>query len=130
MVQDSDRYQFVTGQTRYYNDKIIESFNLFIKLASAIVAGVLWLHLQELDDPTKTHYGQMAMLVLGLVTLGTGLLLLNNLRAWWGYRKAESALVGEETVPPPHFPMSCSSEILEVSMMIVFCVVFVVLNPL
>jgi hypothetical protein len=38
MVSDEKQYEFVSGQVRYHNEKIIESFEFFIKMFSAVVA--------------------------------------------------------------------------------------------
>jgi len=52
MISDEKRYEFVTAQQRYTNEKIIEAFNLFIKLGSGIVAGFIWVKTQHLDNAT------------------------------------------------------------------------------
>lgn len=41
-IDDEKRYEFITEQLRYVNEKIIEAFTLFVKLTSAIMAGIVW----------------------------------------------------------------------------------------
>lgn len=43
MVSDEKQYESVSTQVRYLNDKILESFNLYLKLFSGIVGGSIWL---------------------------------------------------------------------------------------
>lgn len=42
-------YEYITGHLQYLNDKIIQSFTLFIKLAMAIIAGTFTLYRKLAD---------------------------------------------------------------------------------
>jgi hypothetical protein len=113
-----ERYRFVTSQLSYFNEKIIEAFNLFIKLLTAIVGGVIWLRLQT---DLGTVWIQIRGIVIGLVMLvglSSILLVIFNLSSWWGFRKAESFLLNGK-IPPPVFPKSARQELL---MMLVIAV--------
>jgi hypothetical protein len=43
MVTDDKQYEHVSQQVRHHNDRILGSFDLFIRLFSAVVAGAIWL---------------------------------------------------------------------------------------
>jgi hypothetical protein len=111
MISDEKRYEFVTEQQRYTNEKIIEAFDLFVKLASGIVAGLIWIRTQNLDKATQLLVSSLVPWLYSLVALSSAVNIFANLRAWWGYRKAESELT-ESLVPPPRFPRSCINEMV------------------
>src|ERR1035437_2372226 len=101
MVDDNKQYEWLTSQTRYHNEKIIEAFSLFVKLASGIVAGLIWLITQKIDDTMKHKLMELIPFLFLLVGVSTGFMIIFNFRSWWGYRKAFSDLVGAERVPRP-----------------------------
>lgn len=105
MVTDDKQYEFVSGQVRYHNDKIIESLNLFLKLFSAIVGGSIWLSLQPGITPTKmtAYIGVSDVLVIALAAFSS-LLIFENLRAWRGYRNAQHRLGGIDQEGNPNIP--------------------------
>ena len=105
-----ERYKFVTSQCVYCNEKIIQSFTLFLKMVSTFAGGVIWLRLQQNWMDIWPQIGTLAVWLLVLLGLGTMLMIFRNLRAWWGFRKAESELTGG-AVPTPTFPRSCLVEI-------------------
>ena len=111
-ISDEKRYEFITEQLRYVNEKIIEAFQMFVKIMSAIVAGLIILETQDVSAPTRTLVADLLPWLFLLVGLSSLILILVNLRSWWGYRIAESALVGRDKVPPPRFPRSCSGELV------------------
>jgi len=110
-VTVEERYRFVTSQLTYFNEKIIEAFNLYVKLITVIAGGVIWLRLQ-LD--WVTVWKQIRSIVVALILLvgfSSILLVTFNLTSWWGFRKAESYLLNGK-VPPPVFPKSARQELL------------------
>ena len=128
MISDEKQYEFITGQLNYHNDKIIDAFSQFVKLVSAIIAGGVWMITQQLDAGTKTLIGKVAMWLILLVSISSTLLILINLRVWWGYRKTVSKLVGTERAPLPRFPRSSSSELVMILVIIVTtCLLFLYL---
>ena len=129
-INDQKRYEFITEQLRYVNEKIIEAFTLFVKLTTAIIAGIVWLLTQSLKDETRLLIGSFIPWLFLLLAATSILLIIINLRSWWGYRKAESTLVGVNKVPNPKFPRSCSGEIVMIGVIIVVFFVAWICNPL
>ncbi len=119
MIGLERRYEFVTAQQRYYNEKIIEAFLLFVKLATAIVGGVVWLNIQELPQADQKLYNTSALWLFVAVATATLMMVWVNLDAWWGYREAEIDLSPEAPKLKPF--LSCRIEIL-MSLIIIFAV--------
>ena len=118
-VSDEKRYEFITEQLRYVNEKIIEAFQTFVRIVSAIVAGLIVLETQNVSAATRSLVAGLLPWLFLLVGLSSLILILVNLRTWWGYRIAESALVGRDRVPPPRFPRSCSGELVMIFVIVV-----------
>ena len=106
-----ERYRFVTSQLSYFNEKIIEAFNLFIKLLTAITGGVIWLRLQTDWGTVWIQIRGIVVALIMLVGFSSILLVIFNLSSWWGFRKAESFLL-KGKIPPPVFPKSARQELL------------------
>lgn len=117
-VSLEERYRFVTSQLSYFNEKIIEAFNLFIKLLTAIAGGVIWLRLQTDWGTVWTQIRGIVVALVILVGFSSVLLVIFNLSSWWGFRKAESFLL-KGKIPLPVFPKSARQELL---MMLVIAV--------
>ncbi len=90
MEASSDKhYENLTIHLRYLNDKIIEAFSLFIKLATTIIGGVFFLHLklpQADSQRASMRYATNGLIIL--VGLSMILLIWDNLFSWLRYRKA------------------------------------------
>jgi len=109
-VSETERYRIVCARIDLHHQKIVDSFSLFIKLASALAAGIVWL---RLDDKWRATWPELRGFAIGLfllIALGTVVLILFNLLAWWGYCRAESELTGGKA-PAPSFPRSCKQEL-------------------
>ena len=130
MVSDEKQYEFVTRQLNYHNDKIIEAFNLFLKLISSIIAGSVWLISQKLDRETRALIGEIAPFFIFIGCISSILIILINLRSWWGYKKAISYLVGTEKAIPPKFPRSCSSELVMIITILISSIIIFIFLPL
>jgi len=130
MIGDEKQYEFLTNQLNYHNDKIIEGFNQFIKLISAIIAGSIWIITQQLEQETKLLISKIIPSLILIISVSSIFLILINLRSWWGYRKAISSLIGAERVPPPKFPRSCSSELVMILVIIISTLLLFVYLPI
>ena len=117
-VSKEERYKFVTSQCVYCNEKIIQSFTLFLKLVSTLAGGVIWLRLQPNWADVWSKVESLAVWLLILLGIGTVLMIYRYVVAWWGFRKAESALTAG-AVPEPRFPRSC---IVELFLMVIVLV--------
>lgn len=113
-TMEIERYKFVTSQLSYFNDKIIESFKLYIQLISAVTGGYVAVRTQAVATPVA----RIAQVVIPGLTvfigLGAVLLILVNLSSWWGFREAESRLLKGD-VPPPVFPRSARQELVMIA---------------
>jgi hypothetical protein len=130
MIEDVERFKNVTSKIEYHNEKIIEAFNLYVRLFSAIVGGAVWLSTQA--DPASKHglYGWLANILVGMLTTTTTVTVIANWLAWYEFRKAEAGLVGENRVRPPSMPRSCLNEIVMVLVILTASGLFCLYNPL
>jgi len=110
-ISDLERYKIVSGRIDLHHQKIVDAFNLYVKLISALAAGIVWLRLSDKWAVVWSDLRRFAIGILLLVALSTASLIFFNLRAWWGYRAAESQLTGGDA-PAPQFPRSCTQEIV------------------
>lgn len=117
-ISNEERYKFVTSQCVYCNEKLIQSFTLFLKMVSTLAGGVIWLRLQPNWSVIWSKIDSLAVWLLVLLGLGTILMIYRYLAAWWGFRKAESELTGG-VVRAPRFPRSC---MVEISLIIIVAV--------
>ena len=134
-IKPEKRYEVVTSSARYHNEKIIEAFQLFIKLTTAVIAGVVYLALSGLEIDKLNSLAWVAVVAEGLICLVCVTIMIANIRAWWGFRIAESELVGKISdgtyiVSKPKFPRSCLAELVMIFVVILTFVVFVFVNPI
>lgn len=108
MSIDEKRYEHVTSMCRYHNDKIIEAFNLYIKLVTLIVGGVVWLRVQAKTIEGSVSLDSIEPLAADLLFIVSGCaiwLIIINLYAWLGFRNAEHssyrASDGKQNTPEP-----------------------------
>jgi len=128
-IPKEQQYEYLTHHLEYLNEKIIEAFVLFIKLATAIVGGVFFLHWKLGEtDPKRTFFVRASDILFLLFGFCMGLLILNNLRAWRGYRRT----LAEQYpgIKPMARVASWLSELLMCLVIVATCVVFYLFNPL
>jgi hypothetical protein len=102
-------FEVVSGRVEYFHRKISESFDFWIRTFSAIVGGSILLGI----DPHFPHervgnYVILSNSIVGLMGLVTMALIAENLRAWRGYRWAQTQL--KSSVPPPRHLSQCGAE--------------------
>ena len=134
-IDKNKRYEFVTSSCRYHNEKIIQAFQLFLKLTTAVVAGIFYLSVNSPVGCKQKAIVIAANFTEGAICTVAVLLIIANLLAWWGFRNAESEIVGKDesgnyTVPKPKFPKSCLSEIVMVFVVLTTFFMFSKFNPL
>jgi hypothetical protein len=128
-IPEDKQYENLTTHLRYLNEKIIQSFNLFVKLATAIVGGVFFLNWKLVPgclQRAKLHNAASGLFVL--VSLSMIFLILRNLLAWRGYRKELS-----RQYPDIVLTKGCHwwiSEAVMCFLIAVSCIGFLVFNPL
>jgi hypothetical protein len=118
LISEVERYKFVVSQVEYLNEKIIETFSLYVKLLTGVIGGAVWLRLQRTGDDLWFRSRPLVVVLVVLIDVMASALIIFNLHAWWGFRKAESDLTGGQAVMP-RFPRSCRQEI---SMLLVIVV--------
>ena len=129
MSIDEKRYEFVTAQCRYCNEKIIESFNLFIKLVTGIVGGMIFLDLNlAVNDPKRGTYLNASTVLIVLIGVSTLFQVWRYQISWWGYRIAEIKITAE--APALRKWWSRSSEISMTIAVIATPLCFWYFNPL
>lgn len=92
MIVDMDvsekYYEYLNNNLNYFNEKIIESFRLYIKLASAIIGGALYVHLTLLEgDPRRLSIKYWPNALLVMVGVSVIIMIINYLILWVRYRK-------------------------------------------
>jgi hypothetical protein len=126
-IAEKDRYEFVTSSVRYHNEKIIQAFQLFIKLTTAVIGGTVYLSLQPMDPIKHSLLTQAALVAECAICLVCIITIWANVRAWWGFRVAESKLVGKDAKDKDFIvamPTHIKSYLVEVVMTIVILLTF------
>ena len=117
MIDDNKQFDWLAAQSRYHNEKIIEAFSLFIKLASGIVGGLVWIIIQKIDDATRRSLIHLVPYVFVLVGVSTALVIVINFMAWWVYFKPISKLA--DKVPERPKWTSCAVPVVMVAVIVI-----------
>jgi hypothetical protein len=104
MVSEDKEFEYVTSQIIKHVERSAEAFKMFSQLFSLIVGGAIWLSIQSKVPHPKT-YAALSDIVLGLVTVITSLMILENYRGWRGFRIAQLKFTPE--VPSPTWRAEC-----------------------
>jgi len=135
MITPDKEYEFVSSQVRYHNEKIIEAFNLFIKLFSAVIGGSIWLRLQPgFDAAQGATYARMSNVLVTFLAAIACLMVAENLKSWHGYRWAQARLgglddKGEFRIPPPRTVRASVSEGAMMLTMVAAALLYWLFNP-
>lgn len=128
-IPEEKQYEYLTHHLEYLNEKIIESFVLFIKLATAIVGGVFFLSWKLLKtDPARSSFAQVSDSLFLLISISSILLILNNLFAWRSFRKTLTKEYPGITLS--HCVRWWLSEAIMCIVIVATCVLFIFNNPL
>ena len=129
-LNDYDKvYQELKTHLRYLNEKMIEAFSLFVKLATAIIGGTFWLHMKlPAGDPQRYLMARGTSMLLLLTSVGLTLVVINNLRAWHSYRHALSTQFPD--IPSRTKWWSWVSEVILCVIMLAVALGFFGFNPL
>ena len=122
-------YKELRTHLRFLIDKIDEAFNLFIKLATAIIGADFFLYWKlETDDPHRYSLAIGLNMLLFLVGVAMALIIINTLFSWHGYRKVLSKRFPE--IPFSIGPKTFLAEFLKCIIIICTIIGFAILNPL
>jgi hypothetical protein len=127
VVSDEKQYEFVSEQVRYHNEKIIESFNFFIQLFSAVVGGCIWLSIQKDQNAKFPSYQTLSNAIVVIVAIVAVIRIAENLRAWHGYRSAQCRL--EPSIPKPRPLRASAVEMIMILGIVVAAGLFYIFNP-
>lgn len=96
MISDEKKYEFLTSQIAVRDQKAVDTyFKSFAQLYSAILGGSIWLGMQNHIKPeAAASYVWLSDVLVAILVLIFAGLVIDNYRAWWGYRKALSDLAG------------------------------------
>lgn len=128
-IPEEKQYEYFTSHLQYINEKIYHSFTLFIKLATTIVGGVFFIHWKlSPEDAMSASIGNAANLLFGMVSFSMGILILNNLRAWCGYRERLCDQYPE--IPQSKYFFRWLTEIVMSAVIVITNYGFIKFNPL
>lgn len=128
-VPDTEQYNEIKSHLRYLNDKILEAFSKFLAVATAIVGGVYYVHINlDATDPRREGLALPASAALSLLGLGTIILMAVNLRAWWKYR--EELTKNYPEIKDTRGFMTWIGELFMWILIAVACIGFWFVNPL
>ncbi len=127
MVSEDKEFEYVTSQIIKHVERTVDAFKLFAQLYSAIVGGAIWLSTQPSVGPEAAKtYLHLSVGLVFLVTAITSIMILENYRAWRGFRAAQSRLVPH--VPPPKRGSEKTGWVM-ILCMVAGCVLFWWFNP-
>jgi len=128
-IPEEKQYEYLTHHLEYLNDKIIDSFELFIKLSTAIIGGVFFLYWKLKDSELSgACFVLISNILLCVVGIAMILLIINNLLAWRAYRKTLSEQYPD--ILPPHWIKWWLSEVIMILLILTTCILFSFNNPL
>jgi UDP-N-acetylmuramyl pentapeptide phosphotransferase/UDP-N-acetylglucosamine-1-phosphate transferase len=128
-IPEEKQYEYLTRHLEYLNEKIIQFFTLFIKLATAIVGGVFFIHWKlPPQDDKRVSLASAADWLFILVTVSMILLIVNNLRSWFKYRKTLSEQYPK--IPNDKNIMRWLTEVIMCIVIAIACIGFIIFNPL
>jgi len=127
MVSKDKEFEYVTSQIIKHVERSVDAFKLFAQLFSVIVGGAIWLSIQSTIDSEATKtYAVLSDILVTLVTVITSLMILENYRAWRGFRNAQVKLAPH--VPPPSWRAQLVGWEM-VACMVAGCGLFWLFNP-
>jgi hypothetical protein len=82
-IDKDKRYEFVTSSARYHNEKIIQAFQLFVKLTTALIAGVVYLSVNRPGGGNQNDIAAVANFAEAAVCIVAAVLIITNLLGCW-----------------------------------------------
>jgi hypothetical protein len=133
-VSVDKEYEFVSRAVHFHTEKIYDTFKLFIQLSSAIVGGSIALSFQPNISAKTPIFATLSNTLAVLLVTVCCIIVIDNHRAWIGFRRAQSRLGGKDDggkdrIPGPRPWRSVTSEAAMVIVMIVAAVLFCIFNP-
>ena len=130
MISDEKIFDFVSKRVEQTSSDTEAGLKLFLPMYSAILGGSIWLS-DKLGRTIPAKYEYLSDALVSLLTLVCVYIVIDNLRAWWGYRVQLSNLcahsahkIGLPTV------WAAFMEVVLCVAMLGACVMFILFNPL
>ena len=134
-ISNDKHYEYVSAQARYHIDKMTLLFNFAVKGFSAVIGGSVWLSVSHNIVPNRAkEYAMLSNVLMWSILIVSIIMILDNFRSWYGYRKAQSkvagkSVTGEPIVPGPRVFPAIITEIGMIIIMLVICLCFTTFNP-
>lgn len=130
MISDEKIFDFVAMRANQTSNDTDTGLKLFFPMYSAILGGSIWLT-DKLEDSVPAKYKYLSDVLVILLTVVCCYIVLDNLRAWWGYRKQLSELTKDSShqlAGPTR--VGAVMEVVVCLGMIFACAMYVWFNPL
>lgn len=133
MLNQDVHCQMLNDQTRDRNAIIMDAFKSFVTTFAAITAGSVALRASSYPISGETVI--LANLLVILCGIASAIIIADNYRAWYQYRKkltevAGTTATGEAVIPQPNLWSSVRVEAAMLLVILVTCLLFMAYNPL
>jgi hypothetical protein len=129
MVSEDKQFEFITKRVSELSNATEDGLKLFVPMYSAILGGSIWLRLQ-LKDAVPPSYRYLSDALILLLTFVCTFIVLDNLRAWWGFRTDLVVITRDSKLPTPMPHWSAAIiELVLCTAMIGAGIAFVWFNP-
>lgn len=123
------QYEYLTHHLEYLNEKILGSFSLFIKLATAIIGGIFFLYWRISEKVQYWHkFIVISNILIWLVGISIISLIVVNLLAWKEYRETLSKEYPK--IKSTHKLRWWLGEAVMILLILMTCILFSYYNPL
>jgi len=126
-LPNDKEYEYLTDHLDYLNDKIIDAFKLFIKLATAITGGLFYLSFSDHNNLNKAYLVSMSDGLFLAVSICAIFLIWSNLDCW---RKYRVTLYNKYQGIPPIRKDWGRNETMMILIIILLSGIFLCFNPL
>ena len=125
--------EFLTAHIRDKSQNMYDGFKLFVQLFSALVAGAVFLMLND-SGGLASRFASLAEAVALLILVATGVIIAENARSWHEFRRRLSEVAGrnrkrELLIPLPK-QNATTVQYVMFAVMVVATVAFWLFNPL
>lgn len=130
MISDEKIFDFVSKRVEQTSADTEAGLKLFLPMYSAVLGGSIWLS-DKLGKTVPSKYEYLSDALISLLTLVCIYIVVDNLRAWWGYRNQlfELSKKSAHKIPRPQW-WAAIMEVVLCAAMLVACVMFILFNPL
>lgn len=135
MISDDKQYEFLTSQVQVLNERSVEAFKMFLQTFAAIVGGSIWLSLQPaISHSARSRFTTLSNAAVILLSVVIVVAVVDNVRAWRGYRFAMSRLGGKDEsgvdrIKPPGTLSTAITEGMMLAGIVAVCTIFCAANP-